>query len=273
MKDLHMKNSFKHWSSKVNGWVFLSHPSKDYEQVKIIRDYLELNNFNAIMFYLHSFNDTSKEKQVQDLILNEIDARNIFVSCNSHNADTSKWVKIEKNHVRYKKNIIKVDIDLRELKSKRCSELSKLDDLMIQSSIYILAPSNEKRIQETINFLSGRGFKIYEANEIKYAKGQKRLEIFQNAVSETIEANATLIVFVHDNVKWQAEVNKMMNKYDAYQKNIILIYMNTPTLDEKNIQFHNRYMNEHTIQMYEYREDFDRYLLVLEERIWGNIDG
>jgi len=267
-----MGKELKHWSSKVNGWVFLSHSSKDYEQVKVIRDYLELNNFNAIMFYLHSFNDASKEKQITDLVLNEIDARNIFVSCNSHNADASKWVQLEKNHVRHKTNIIKVDIDLVALRNRRCSELSKLDDLMIQSSIYILAPSNEKRIQDTIDFLSGRGFKIYEADEIKHAKGQKRLDIFQNAVNETMENNATLIVFVHDNIKWQEEVHKMMHRYENSLHNIVLVYLNQPTLNEDRVT-HDYYDSEYTVYMYEFQNNFDAYLQLLEEKIWRNING
>ena len=263
-----MGNKSKHWSSKVNGWVFLSHSSKDYEQVKVIRDYLELNNFNAIMFYLHSFNDTSKEKHITDLVLNEIDARNIFVSCNSHNADSSKWVQLEKNHANSKKNIIKVDIDLRELKNRRCSELSKLDNLMIDSSIYILAPSNEKRIQDTINFLSQKGFKIYEVDEIKHAKRQKRLDLFQSAVNEVKETNSTLIVFVHDNLKWQEEVNKMMYQDEYSRQNIIAIDLTEPLKEKSLIRDHN-YTN--IIHLYEFRNNFDGYLQVLEERIWRNI--
>jgi hypothetical protein len=42
----------KHWEKKANGWVFLSHASNDYEDVKIIRNYLEENGFSALMFYL-----------------------------------------------------------------------------------------------------------------------------------------------------------------------------------------------------------------------------
>ena len=42
----------KHWEEKAKGWVFLSHSSNDYENVKIVRDYLEENGFSALMFYL-----------------------------------------------------------------------------------------------------------------------------------------------------------------------------------------------------------------------------
>jgi len=263
-----MGNKSKHWASKVNGWVFLSHSSEDYEQVKVIRDYLELNNFNAIMFYLHSFNDVSKVKQVEDLILNEIDARNIFVSCNSHNADSSKWVQLEKNHVRHKRNIIKVDIDLEVLKNRRCSELSKLDNLMINSSIYILAPSNETRIQDTITFLSQKGFKIYEVDEIKHAKRQKRLDLFQSAVNEVKETNSTLIVFVHDNLKWQEEVNKMMYQDEYSRDNVIVVDLTEPLKENSFHRIHN-YTN--IVHLYEFDNSFDEYLQVLEERIWRNI--
>ncbi len=259
-----MGNKSKHWSSKVNGWVFLSHSSKDYEQVKVIRDYLELNNFNAIMFYLHSFNDEEKEKQITELVLNEIDARNIFVSCNSHNADISKWVQLEKNHAHNKINIIKVDIDLNELKNRRCSELSKLDDLMIDSSIYILAPSNDYRIKKTIDFLSQKGFKIYEVDEIKHAKGKTRLKLFQSAVNETTETNSTLIIFVNNTTTWQEEVNNMINRYEMYPRNIILVYLTESSV--LNLRLEDR----NIIPLYEY--NFNEYLQILEDKVWRNIN-
>ena len=46
-----------HWEKKANGWVFISHSSKDYEEVKIVRNYLEESGFSALMFYLKSLED------------------------------------------------------------------------------------------------------------------------------------------------------------------------------------------------------------------------
>ena len=37
--------SMKHWEKKASGWVFLSHASDDYEDVKVVRNYLEENGF------------------------------------------------------------------------------------------------------------------------------------------------------------------------------------------------------------------------------------
>ena len=70
----------KHWEEKAKGWVFLSHSSNDYENVKIVRDYLEENGFSALMFYLKCLEKDKKHLR-KELIESEISERNIFVLC------------------------------------------------------------------------------------------------------------------------------------------------------------------------------------------------
>lgn len=62
-----MKSESKFWEKKTNGWVFLSHSFQDYEEVKIIRNYLEENNFNALIFFLKCFDDDRKKNEVKKL--------------------------------------------------------------------------------------------------------------------------------------------------------------------------------------------------------------
>jgi len=51
-----------HPEKRTNGWVFLSHSSQDYEDIKIVRNYLEESGFSALMFYLKSLENPKKRK-------------------------------------------------------------------------------------------------------------------------------------------------------------------------------------------------------------------
>ena len=115
----------EHWEKKANGWVFISHSSKDYEDVKIVRNYLEDNGFSALMFYLKSLEGTSSKKMklAQDLIKWEIEARNIFVLCNSHHASKSSWVQDEVKYVKKFPTKIYKEIDMKKLRYEKCTQL------------------------------------------------------------------------------------------------------------------------------------------------------
>ncbi|QKF66557.1 TIR domain-containing protein [Arcobacter venerupis] len=127
----------KHWEERAKGWVFLSHSSNDYENVKIVRDYLEENGFSALMFYLRCLEKDKKHLR-KELIESEISERNIFVLCDSYDARKSDWVKWEKELVEKDKSKIFVTIDMENLKSEKCTELSKLDKLMKRSTLYFI---------------------------------------------------------------------------------------------------------------------------------------
>ena len=154
----------KHWEEKAKGWVFLSHSSNDYENVKIVRDYLEENGFSALMFYLKCLEKDKKHLR-KELIESEISERNIFVLCDSYNARKSDWVKWEKELVEKDTSKIFVTIDMENLKSEKCTELSKLDKLMNRSTLYFIYDYDdykEYKIEKIYKNLNSLGFKIYK---------------------------------------------------------------------------------------------------------------
>ena len=81
--------------SMKNIWVFLSHSSKDYDKVCLVRNELEKYNFRPLMFFLKCLDDDKYNKEVENLIFREIDSRSRFILCNSSNAQNSEWVKKE----------------------------------------------------------------------------------------------------------------------------------------------------------------------------------
>ena len=91
--------------------VFLSHSHKDIDRVRKIRDVLEMLNCEPIVFYLKCLDDDND--QLEDFIKREIDSRNIFLYCKSHNSENSVWVKKEIDYIKSKdkSRLYTIDID------------------------------------------------------------------------------------------------------------------------------------------------------------------
>lgn len=155
-----------HWENKANGWVFISHSSKDYEDVKIIRNYLEESGFSALMFYLKSLEDPKKRKLTQQLINWEIEERNIFVFCQSKSSKSSKWVQDEIEYIKNFPEKIYVEIDINKLKYEKCTQLSKLDSLMKKSTIFFSYSQKDKDfVMKFYEYLKLEGFKVWITNQ------------------------------------------------------------------------------------------------------------
>ena len=80
-----------------NAWVFLSHSNKDFDKLVPVRNELEKRGYRPLLFFLKCLED---ENEISDLIKREIDARERFILCESHNARDSKWVQKEVDYIR-----------------------------------------------------------------------------------------------------------------------------------------------------------------------------
>lgn len=190
----------KHWEKRANGWVFISHASTDYESVKIVRNYLEENGFSALMFYLKSLEEKGKEENIKTLLEWEIAARNIFVICDSESARKSQWVKWETSYVKSLSNKIIKTIDIDELQYKKCTQLSKLDDLINRSTLYFMySHRDNEKVRKIYDKLNSYGFKIFnDTVSIKLGDGVEKK--IQTALRETVQRGAVL-VFLSNNAK------------------------------------------------------------------------
>ena len=82
---------------RQDGWVFLSHSTKDYESVRQIRNELENHGFRPIMFFLKCLTDGD---ELDSLIYREIAARRWFIYIDSTNSRASDKVKQELDYAR-----------------------------------------------------------------------------------------------------------------------------------------------------------------------------
>ena len=92
-------------------WVFVSHSTKDFERVRLVRNALEDSGFRPILFYLKCLEN---ENEVNDLLKREIDARKRFILCDSPNAQASKFVQSEVEYIRSKNRMYEI-IDLSQI--------------------------------------------------------------------------------------------------------------------------------------------------------------
>lgn len=183
----------KHWEKKANGWVFLSHASADYQDVKIIRDYLEESGFSALMFYLKCLEDEDKKDSIKQLLEWEIKARNIFVLCNSEAAKSSPWVKWEINFVKDLPAKIFKEINIENLKYKKCTELSKLDQLVTLSTLYFLYSHEDKRkVEKIYSALNKFGFRIFK-DTVSIKLGKNISSKLNSALEETVKKGVVLV--------------------------------------------------------------------------------
>jgi TIR domain-containing protein len=81
----------------VVGWIFVSHSTKDLEAVRRVRDYLESKRHQPLLFFLKCIRDTD---ELDSLITREIEARTIFLLCDSPNSRSARWVQREVEFIR-----------------------------------------------------------------------------------------------------------------------------------------------------------------------------
>lgn len=193
-------NNLKHWEKKASGWVFLSHASEDYEFVKTIRNYLEDNGFSALMFYLKSLESSGSDRMIEKLIFDEIEARNIFVLCESEYAKKSKWVKKEVREVKTYSDKIFRKIDMNLLKHKKATALSVLDDLLNFASLYFINHSNDQeKIDRIYTSLNLKGFRIFKNNPNETSRHQDKDFQFNSAM-EDASKEGTILIFLSKSI-------------------------------------------------------------------------
>lgn len=214
----------KSWKKRTNGWVFISHSSKDFEYVRTVRDYLEDSGFSTLMLYLKSLDDPSKEKQMKEILKWEIDARNIFVLCESIDALKSSWVKWEIDYVEGLTNKIVTKIDIDKLKYKKCTELSKLDNLMNNSTIYsIYSREDKNRVNLILDKLNSIGFRIFE-DTVSMKLGSNISDKLNSSINAIAEKGVVLIFLSENaiNSNWFWKEKQMALNEQAFIIPIIL---------------------------------------------------
>ncbi|MBR3357830.1 MAG: toll/interleukin-1 receptor domain-containing protein [Solobacterium sp.] len=106
-----------------NNMIFISHSSKDLKKVRMIRNYLEENDYDPILLHLGCMDSdayaTMSDGELLDtalfrLIRQEIEARHLFLYCDSAAAQQSRFVQLERTLVdeQKEKAVLRIDMGL-----------------------------------------------------------------------------------------------------------------------------------------------------------------
>lgn len=124
-------------------WIFLSHSSKDFSKVRLIRNYLEERSCRPLMFYLKCL---SNEDEIDDLIKREIDCRTRFIICDSVNSQESKWVQSEIKYIKSQQR----SYDTIDLRNSEEEIKVKLDEIIKGTQIYLSYSRNDIDIVKNV---------------------------------------------------------------------------------------------------------------------------
>lgn len=205
-----------------NGYFFLSHSSKDLEKVRKIRNLIENENGNPILFYLKCLdgdNPSGKDKeQLKGLISREIFARKKFILCKSKYTEpplSSEWIEWEKAEVRglQKKNkeiqVHEVDIEdndnymlnVRDIVRKQRKILLVapyelrdksvlVKNLFVQHNLQVESIVEEGDIHTNLQYKMGQATKDYIKGLIQEAASQSGIIVLLS--SRAIESSTIL---------------------------------------------------------------------------------
>ncbi len=241
-------------------YFFISHSHLDIEKVRIIRNIIEETFFyEPILFFLKCLSD---ENEITSLVKREIEERIWFVYCKSENAEKSKYVKQEREHIANlikngkKINVLNVELDKFEIWDENCHNyIQKQIEYQIKKTKLFASYSNIDRanVLPIIDYFIVNNIRVWHTNDIvvgdfwatsvkskikehSYKDGAFLLFISNNSlnsnyvyseIENAIENNSFIIPVIMANTK---------EEYDMLAKSI---YQKVPALKDVNFIWFN----------------------------------
>lgn len=171
-------------------WVFVSHSTKDFEQVRLVRNALEDSGFRPILFYLKCLEDDS---EVVDLVKREIDARNRFILCDSPNAQASKYVQSEVKYIQSKKRMYEV-VDLTKIFANKPNVekdvLNLIKPFKRRTTVFLSYCRHDQSFAMQLkNQLNLAGFNVYNTDfhNSKVINSCMGMDVIKREIIETLD--------------------------------------------------------------------------------------
>ena len=146
-------------------WVFVSHSTKDFERVRLVRNALEKIGSRPILLYLKCMED---EDEIDSLLKREIDARKRFILCDSPNARYSKYVRSEVKYIKSKRRMFEI-IDLSDINidSPNVEQeiLNLIKPFKRRTTVFLSYSRNDETLAAQLkNQLKIAGFNVWDAD-------------------------------------------------------------------------------------------------------------
>jgi hypothetical protein len=138
-------------------WILVSHCHLDLAAVRRVRDELERQHGNPLLFFLLCLKE---HDEVDDLIKREISARNFFLLCDSDAARKSEWVQKERAFVESLKDrkVYKLDLSWPWERQERV-----INDALSGATTYInYSHKDRNRVRPYIDSLVKNDFAVFD---------------------------------------------------------------------------------------------------------------
>lgn len=213
-------------------WVFVSHSTKDFERVRLVRNALEESGFRPILFYLKCMEN---EDEINELLKREIDARRRFILCDSPNAQASKFVQSEVDYIRSKKRMYEiVDLSSIKLGSENAKDmvLQLIKPFRVRTNVFLSYNNYDDReiVGLVKKYLSLNGFKTADVaffdSQEWYRRLGKEEGMFQT-IRELLKSTLSngYFLFFLDNQSWYTQ-RELELAYDIAPNMILPITIN-----------------------------------------------
>lgn len=160
-------------------WVFVSHSTKDFEKVRIIRNKMEEIGMRPLLFYLKCLKD---KPEVIELLKREIEVRPRFLLCDSPNARGSEFVDEEIKYIKsLNRQYVTVDLNDESSYDEKIRELKRRSQIFLSYSRqdYDLVRKLTRALQEV-------GFNVWIDREQTFA-GCSFQDMYTDAIRNTMD--------------------------------------------------------------------------------------
>ena len=219
-------------------FIFISHSHKDLDKVRKVRNFLEKNCSEPILFFLKSRDD---EDEITSLIKDEIDARIWFIYCDSKNARESRWVKKELDYVYEtgKRNCTTIDLDSDfdsrgYLKEKTKRKLKKeLKIFLYLQKLYISYSHHDFEVVKRVRDVLGK-YEIVTMLVNELVASSDWIE----GTNAAIDRSSALLYFLSDNSVNSFSSEIELKRAKENNKDVFVIYLdNRSTMLRSTIQY------------------------------------
>ncbi|MGH9970766.1 MAG: toll/interleukin-1 receptor domain-containing protein [Pyrinomonadaceae bacterium] len=209
-------------------WIFLSHSTKDWNEVRKVRNLLEEKGHRPLLFFLKCLTD---ESEVDGLIKREIEARTWFLLCDSENARTSKWVQNEVAYIKGLEGKVYEAIDLSDAVE---TQVQRINNLCKRATVFLSYSREDRPFAERLrNFLINNDYNVWI--ETALVPGSNWQQEIVRAIDEAVERGFVLVLLSPSSVRSQwvkYEIEYSLNKASkaTHGANIIPIMIEDPQL-------------------------------------------
>jgi len=213
-------------SGPDGAWIFLSHSTKDWDEVRRIRNLLEEKGHRPLVFFLKCLTEHS---ELDDLIRREIEARTWFLLCDSDNARGSSWVQAEVAYIKKLQGKYHEQIDLSEAIEK---QIERIDRLCKRVTVFIShARADELHARRIREALAKQDYSVWSNKEI--AAGTLWEQEVTSAIDRAVERGFVLVLLSTHSVQSQftmREIEHALHKSAkaAHGANIVPIVLDDP---------------------------------------------